>query len=431
MRISRVSGQCAWLWGLLMLAGAGLACGSSSGKSGGAGGTTNAGGIMGSGGITESGGTTAGTGGAGTITGGTGGTAGNGGTTATGGTTGTGGTTATGTGGIKGSGGTTAIGAGSGTGTGGTTATVGDKGSGGATGAGGTTTGPGGTTATGGSGTGTATGGSKGSGGAIGTGGTTAGTAGTTGTGGTGGAATPSSGCGSTTKPASGRATIDVSGTSREYILALPANYDASHPYRLIFAFHGMKYDAQSVADGGPPGSGPFYGIQAEANDTAIFVAPDATSSGWGSGDVAYVSAMVARFESQLCIDQKRIFATGFSMGAIMTITLGCAQADIFRAIAPMSGSISGTCTGTQPIAYWASHGTSDPTINISNGVAARDAFVKRNHCTSQTSAGSPSGCVNYQGCDAGYPVAWCPFAGVHEPAPFAGTAIWAFLSQF
>jgi len=414
MRISRISGQRAWLWGLLLLAWAGAACDSSSGKAGGTGGTTGAGGSVGSGGTTGSGGPSAGTGGAGTVPGGTGGATGNGGTPTTGGTTGTGGTTAAGTGGGKGSGGITAIAGGPGTATGGT-----GKGSGGAIGAGGATPGTGGTTATGGS---------KGDGGAIGTGGATPGTGGSTGA---GGAAAPSSGCNAAAAPASGRFTIDVSGTSREYILALPANYDAGHPYRLILAFHGGQYDAQSVADGGPPGSGPYYGIQAEAKDTAIFVAPQATSSRWNSGDVAYVSSMIARFEAQLCVDQKRIFATGFSMGAIMTITLGCSLTDTFRAIAPMSGQISGSCTGTQPIAYWASHGKSDPTINISQGEAARDAYATRNHCTTQTAAGSPAGCVSYQGCDTGYPVTWCPFAGVHEPAPFAGTAIWAFLSQF
>ena len=258
------------------------------------------------------------------------------------------------------------------------------------------------------------------------------GSGGTTGAGGsTSAPAKPSAGCNSTTTRASGRFTIDVSGTSREYILTQPANYDASHPYRLIVAFHGGKYDAQSVADGGPPASGPYYGIQVEAKDTVIFVAAQATTSGWSTSDVPYVKAMVTRFESELCVDQNRVFATGFSMGAIMTITLGCGSADIFRAIAPMSGQISGSCTGAQPIAYWASHGTSDPTINISNGQAARDAFATRNHCTAQTTAGNPTGCVNYQGCDAGYPVVWCPFDGVHEPAPFAGAAIWAFLSQF
>ena len=311
--------------------------------------------------------------------------------------------------------------------------------SGGATGAGGVIGVGGGTSTatvtTTGTVTATGTGTSGGTGGKTGVGGASGGGGGSTGTGGTGGTGgadpTPSSGCSATTTPASGRFTIDVSGTSREYILALPVNYDSKHPYRLIFAFHGGKYDAQSVADGGPPGSGPYYGIQAEAGNTAIFVAPQATSSGWSSSDIPYVSAMVTQFESTLCIDPKRIFATGFSMGAIMTITLGCNIADVFRAIAPMSGEISGTCTGTQPIAYWASHGTSDPTINISLGETARDAYRTRNHCTPDTTTGSPAGCVNYQGCENGYPVTWCTFDGVHEPAPFAGTAIWAFFLQF
>ena len=401
MQAPRASAKRDWQWSVLLLAAVGIACGSSSGKSGtgGTGGETG----TGTGGGTETGtggGTGAGTGvgsGGGVGTGG-----GSDGGAGTGGKPGTGGA-GTGTGGKPGSGGVIGAGGASGAGTGGGSGSGGKPGSGGVVG----------------------TGGKAGSGGVVGTGG------GSGSDGGSGAGAKPSAGCNSTTKPVGGRLTIDVSGTSREYILTLPASYDASHPYRLILAFHGRQYDAQSVADGGPPGSGPYYGIQSEAKDTAIFVAAQATSSSWSSSDVAYVKAMVTRFESELCVDQSRIFATGFSMGAVMTITLGCGSADVFRAIAPMSGQISGSCTGTQPIAYWASHGASDPTINISNGEAARNAFVTRNHCTTQTTAGSPSGCVNYQGCDAGYPVTWCPFDGVHEPPPFAGTAIWAFLSQF
>jgi predicted peptidase len=216
--------------------------------------------------------------------------------------------------------------------------------------------------------------------------------------------------------------------------MKLPANYDPTHPYRLIFAFHGRQYTAQSVADGGPPGSGPFYGIESEAKGSAIFVAPQALSSSWtneSDRDVTFVTEMISRFESQLCIDKNRIFATGFSMGAIMTIALGCEKADVFRAIAPMSGKIQGDCSGSHGVAYWASHGTNDTTILPKDGEAARDTFAKRNGCSSQTTAGAPQGCVNYSDCDTKYPTTWCTFDGAHEPAPFAGTAIWAFLSQF
>ena len=249
----------------------------------------------------------------------------------------------------------------------------------------------------------------------------------------------PSAGCSANGTPASGRFTIDVSGTAREYIIKLPAGYDPRHPYRLILAFHGASYDAASVAAGGapsPPGTGGPYlrhrgagGRQRDLRRAAGAVGSWTDTNG---RDVAYVNAMLTRFKAELCIDQSRVFATGFSMGAIMTITVGCAEADQFRAIAPMSGSLRGTCGGTMPLAYWGSHGDNDPTIPIAMGRTVRDTFRTRNHCTTTTVAGTPAGCVDYQGCDAGYPVGWCEFADdMHRPPPYAGEAIWRFLSQF
>jgi polyhydroxybutyrate depolymerase len=228
---------------------------------------------------------------------------------------------------------------------------------------------------------------------------------------------------------------IDVSGTMREYIIKMPAGYNATRPYRLIFAFHGGMYDAASVDAGGAPSpSGPYYGIEPLAGGSAIFVAPQALSGSWtntSGRDVAYVNAMVARFEAQLCIDRSRIFATGFSFGGIMTLALGCAEADVFRAIAPMSAQIQGTCGGNAPIAYWSSHGTTDTTITPMQGEMARDMFRTRNGCTTQTVMGDRAGCLDYQGCSAGHPLTWCTFTGAHMPAPFAGEAIWAFFSRF
>jgi len=343
-------------------------------------------------------------------------------TGASGGSVGTGGM-ATGTGGQTATGGSTA------TGTGGAVATGGTLGSGGASGgSAGAGTGSGGRAGGGGHGSGGATGQTGGASGQTGGAGAT-GKAGASGAG-----AMPSSGCSATATAASGKATIDVSGTSREYILTLPANYDPHHPYPLIFAFHGGSYNDQWVVDGDPPQSGPYYGIQAEAHDSVILVAPNALSGSWtnqNGRDVAFVTAMVTRFESQLCVDQSRLFATGFSMGAIMTINVGCNISSTFRAIAAMSGEIMTTCPDTKPIPYWSSHGMSDPTIPFTMGEAARDTYLQRDHCGTQTSAPDANGCLAYQGCDAADPVVWCPFDGVHQPPPFAGAAIWSFFSKF
>jgi poly(3-hydroxybutyrate) depolymerase len=245
----------------------------------------------------------------------------------------------------------------------------------------------------------------------------------------------PSPGCGSD-PPAEGLDTFDVGGSTREYILRLPEGYDAAKPNRIIFAFHGASGSAVQVDNGDPPRSdleptGPYFGIKEEADQQTIFVAGQA-GGGWSASDIDYVQALLDRLEGQLCIDERRIFATGFSMGAMMTITVACSLSDIFRAVAPMSGALQNGCPeGGQHIAYWSSHGTNDPTIDISQGEDARDEFVQRNHCQPDTAPTDPEGCVSYQGCDAGYPVHWCPFDGVHEPPPFSGSAIWAFLSQF
>ena len=124
----------------------------------------------------------------------------------------------------------------------------------------------------------------------------------------------------------------------------------------------------------------------------------------------------------------------GHDQGSPLAGWCALARPDVFRAVAPMSCSLSASnCpAGGDHIAYWSSHGEQDTTIDISNGEAARDEFAKRNGCsTAEPLSIGSDGCVAYQGCDEGYPVNWCPFTGIHQPPPFSGPAIWAFLSQF
>jgi len=322
-----------------------------------------------------------------------------------------------------------------GTGTGGTNA-----GTGGIVGTGGTNTGTGGVTATGGR---IGTGGRGGVGGAKSTGGTTGSGGASSATGGSGGAGAVvlSAGCGQATTLKSGTATIDVSGTSRTYILQIPSNYDSSKPYKLIFGFHWLGGNATDVASGNIIG-GPYYGLSSRSAGSAILVAPDGlpdasqnNSKGWpntNGQDVAFVKAMLQQFESNLCIDQSRIFSTGFSYGGIFSLTLGCEMSNVFRAIAPESGEFFGSCrTKGGPVAVWQSQGDSDTTVPPANAQAANNYFATTNHCTTQSTAVSPSPCVTYQGCDSGYPVTWCEFSGGHMPWSQAPDPVWAFFNQF
>jgi len=276
-----------------------------------------------------------------------------------------------------------------------------------------------------------------------------AGSAGSAGTGGSGGSggASPSSGCGKA-PPASMRYSIDVDGTMREYILSVPANYDQNKPYRLIFGWHPWGGSAQQVAGTGNSG---YYGLKGSSMDQAVLVSPEGTDFngqglGWGNtngADIAFLEAMLAQFKSEMCIDEDRIFSVGFSFGGMMSNAVGCAG--LARAIAPMAGNsqVSGCTNGTTPVAFMGFHGDHDSVVDIAGGRTARDKFVERNHCTTETEPANPDWCaelnsnnlpctcVSYKGCDPGYPVTWCEYNADHQAAPNAGETLWNFFSQF
>ena len=263
-----------------------------------------------------------------------------------------------------------------------------------------------------------------------------AGASGSSASGGSGGSGSrTSAACGKATTLESGRATIDVGGTSREYILKLPDDYTPTKPYKLIFGWHWRGGKAADVATGGTVGLGNYYGLDALADGSAIFVSPEGIDQGWANTngrDITFLKAMLERFEGELCIDLDRIFSAGFSFGGMMSFAIACEMGDVFRAIAPMSGATySGCGNGNAPIALFGTHGLSDDVVPIADGRAALREVLDRNHCSDETSPTTPSPCVTYQGCDPGYPVTWCEFEGGHAPQRWSPQPVWDFFSGF
>lgn len=268
----------------------------------------------------------------------------------------------------------------------------------------------------------------------VATGGIAAETGGT-GTGGAGSESPEGSvGCGVTDSPPNGTYAIDVDGLSREFNIKLPTTYDPSVPYRLVFAWHWLTGTAERVQ-----GSG-YYGLESLSAGTAIFVAGQGLDSngdgeyGWpdtDGRDVAFARELLDWVRSRYCIDNARIFSTGWSYGGMFSNRLGCVMGDVLRAIAPMSGSgpRGGTCVGR--VAAWISHGDRDATVSLASGEASRDYWATSNHCTAETVSTEPSPCVAYQGCDSGFPVHWCVFSGGHTQPSFGSDGIWNFFSQF
>ncbi|GAB1311900.1 feruloyl esterase [Madurella fahalii] len=258
-----------------------------------------------------------------------------------------------------------------------------------------------------------------------------------------------SAGCGKDPTIRSQTYTMTVNGKRREYIMKLPDNYDKNRAYRLIFTWHQLGGSATKIVNGEDPNRGgvlPYYGLPPLANNSAIFVVPNGLNAGWanqGGEDVAFFDSMVRTVEADLCVDTRLRFSTGFSYGGAMSFAIACARPQEIRAIAVLSGGLLSGCSGgTEPVAYYGQHGTSDSVLNVAGGRSMRDRFVRNNGCTAVSSEPQPNGGRSvktvYSGCREGYPVTWVVHSGDHNPsqrdgqgAPFAPQNTWEFFSQF
>jgi predicted esterase len=223
---------------------------------------------------------------------------------------------------------------------------------------------------------------------------------------------------------------------NRQYTLKIPENYDSSNPYRLVFGFHWLSGSMGDVVNGNSVPA--WYGLEALAEGSAIFVAPDGIDNGWANGggsDIAFVDSIIEEIEADLCVDQASRFATGFSYGGGMSYAVACARAGEFRAVAPIAGGlISGCDGGKDPIAYLGIHGVSDNVLPISGGIELANTFVGNNGCqpkeVGQPAAGS-GGVVrtDFEGCSE--PVSFIAWDGPHSgAAPTAPQATWEFFTS-
>jgi poly(3-hydroxybutyrate) depolymerase len=252
-----------------------------------------------------------------------------------------------------------------------------------------------------------------------GAGGTLAGAGGTVaGAGGAGGGgkapADPSSGCGKA-NPQTGSSGSPLTVSGHQYYVKLPASYDPSKPYPTLFMFNPTNNPISWAEQ-----SAGFESNGAKDAWIRVYPHPANSSSGWGAGDVSFFAPLYTSITNAFCVDRERVFAAGESSGGDFSSILGCEHADKLRAIGPCATKPVGPypldtsrrqCTGQ--VAAMVIHGKNDNVVTPANGPLTRDFYVALNHCTSMSVpvtgyTDTLSNCVEYQGCDAGFPVFWC-----------------------
>ena len=184
-----------------------------------------------------------------------------------------------------------------------------------------------------------------------------------------------SEGCGKPASAPPGKSvyeTVFSGGLARTYLLHVPRGYQDSSSAAVVLDFHGHGSNASQQEHR----SGRSL-LSDQQGFIAVYpqgvVGPDGRR-GWATGirgrprvnDVLFVSDLLNHLQGILCIDPRRIYATGFSNGGGMTNVLACTLAGRLAAFAPVSGSYPpypGGCHPVRPVPLLEIHGTADLTV--------------------------------------------------------------------
>jgi polyhydroxybutyrate depolymerase len=239
-----------------------------------------------------------------------------------------------------------------------------------------------------------------------------------------------SAGCGKSSTLATGmfvEQMLTVGGAARSYWLRLPAGYDPTRRYPIVYQLHGCS-TSPNRQDNNPP-------TQNQSGSDAIHVRARAAADCWSTSptgvDVAYIDALLPAVEGGVCVDTNRRFLAGYSSGAFMSHQLACIRGGLFRGVATIAGGQAGrNCTGN--VAALLIHDTGDTTVNVSASIAARDNHLQRNGCGTTKQPVMPSPCEAYDGCDPRLPVVWCQTSGQNHSRQdtLAASAFWGFFSS-
>ncbi|PRP86157.1 putative ferulic acid esterase (FaeA) [Planoprotostelium fungivorum] len=194
---------------------------------------------------------------------------------------------------------------------------------------------------------------------------------------------------------------ITADGRNRTYILYIPTQYASSTPSPLIFGFHGLGANSHDIEQ-------QTRFSQSKVNVDHIAVYPDGWEHHWEGApystpklsDVSFVEQLLHHLQGQLCIDTRRVYATGHSNGGGFTGTLACnpSASNFIAAFAAHSGAFYQAtkpspcqsdqvlirCQPSRPLPFMEIHGDKDPQIPYLGGVHNGECMPSVPHYVSE-----------------------------------------------
>jgi polyhydroxybutyrate depolymerase len=173
---------------------------------------------------------------------------------------------------------------------------------------------------------------------------------------------------------------VKVGDLEREFLVHVPPGPKRTMP--LVLVWHALTLTGTKPAI--LPTIRELTGFDAHADKRGfITVYPEGIGKSWNGGeccveaksknidDVGFARVILGEVAKDACVDEARVYSTGFSNGGFFSHRLACELGDRFAAIAAVSGTLgvpSQTCTPKAPISVLQIHGTEDPLVPYLGG---------------------------------------------------------------
>jgi len=229
-------------------------------------------------------------------------------------------------------------------------------------------------------------------------------------------------------KPGNATVTMQSGGRSRSYIQHVPSGLAAGAPLAVVIDLHGAGGNGKQQQ-----GLSGFNALADQEKFLAVF--PDGVDGYWNVDDtccgtagkqkvddVGFLKAIITQLSAETCIDNQRIYVSGFSNGGGLAHRMGCEAADVVAAIAPNATDLrTDPCNPARPISMMEVKGLADSLEPYDGGLvgpaggqyvavgakASQKLWADIDHCTG-TATTSDQYCANYTQCADGVEVDLC-----------------------
>ncbi len=175
---------------------------------------------------------------------------------------------------------------------------------------------------------------------------------------------------------------LQIQNTNRSYLVHLPISYTKNHSYPLLLVLHGRGSSGKEMAE---------YTNFSELADKQNFIVvyPNAINKptlwnafykakGKERDDILFIKKMLTELQNNYKINERKIYAVGYSSGAMMTYRIASEMSEKIAGIGIVSGSLGYKKNSqsvyigkpTKPVPAIILHGKKDSIVHFNGGTS-------------------------------------------------------------